>query len=445
MLQDHLSGRQNVVHTEVGELNKKLDAVAQLFGLEWLQKEGSHPLQLVWRRMDALATSELLNFGDAIEQLLRESPKWLEGQVDIIKSGDIGNVQGAIFEILALNLFSRQFCKVIPATKDLPGFDGTLVLSDGARVLVSLKNHGLSSYEREFRNSAKDFDGHFQQALTNRGLCDTEIRVLAPKPMTSKLWEQLKQDTDLCLDRFASGQSGGAIKGPYQIVLKPIDASYHPTSKFFLSSSCLILAPHHVNEQKKFVEDVRKGCANLLKHTESIEGDICRLILLRLSATASLSECREWAQWYFNEYPSDPLDVILLYQTVPVGNNLSDTTGIAHYFAPVVGPSFTKWQTNASEHPRRLPSMSVLVGSIAVDQAGLILANGTGSLDISRYYAYQRADIYRKLDISCGATEGLLSNPAPGVMIHLVLEQHGELVRCLSMITERDKALTLLP
>jgi len=39
----------------------------------------------------------------------------------------------------------------------------------------------------------------------------------------------------------------------------------------------------------------------------------------------------------------------------------------------------------------------------------------------------------------------VLSNPAPGVMVHLVVEQNGQVVRCIKMNAREDKALTLLP
>ena len=115
MVTNYLSKRQNVVQGATTELNAKLAALALAFDETWLKADSGHPLQALWRRQDALATNELLNFGDAMERLHQEAPAWLKGQVRVIKTGDAGQSAGAIFEVLALNLFSRQFCRVIPA------------------------------------------------------------------------------------------------------------------------------------------------------------------------------------------------------------------------------------------------------------------------------------------------------------------------------------------
>ncbi|HEX4196311.1 MAG TPA: hypothetical protein VHZ26_02625 [Caulobacteraceae bacterium] len=139
MTADYLAGRQNVVGVPKEELNGKLAALAEVFDLDWLSANGSHPLQTLWKRVDVLATNELLNFGDAVERLRGESADWLRGQVDKVKTGDAGESAGALFEILGLNLFSRDACQVIPAPRAKPGFDGTLVLPDESRILVSIK------------------------------------------------------------------------------------------------------------------------------------------------------------------------------------------------------------------------------------------------------------------------------------------------------------------
>ncbi|TXL70492.1 hypothetical protein FHP25_34265 [Vineibacter terrae] len=55
--------------TSPGELNGKLEAIATAFGLDWLEEAGESPIQVFWKRKDALATNEFLNFGDAIERL----------------------------------------------------------------------------------------------------------------------------------------------------------------------------------------------------------------------------------------------------------------------------------------------------------------------------------------------------------------------------------------
>ncbi|MFS8112879.1 hypothetical protein QD460_14255 [Rhizobium jaguaris] len=445
MLKDYLSRRQNVVQGEASELNTKLRAIAIAFDEAWLNSADTHPLQSLWQRQDALATNELLNFGDAVECLQREEHAWLKGQVRAIKTGDAGQSAGAIFEILALNLFSRQSCRVVPAPASMPGFDGTLLLNDDSRVFVSVKNHGLSSREREFLAEAKAIDEEFRALLKAQGLRDLEVNVLAAKHLDSGLFTGLKTDIAQCLSEFMAGRQGGTLDRPYRIFLRNMAPQYGALSAFGLSSSCRIMAPIAPNEQANFEDAIRKGCNNLYKHINSETGDVCRMIILRLSNTASIAKCHDWARWYFEEYPDDPIDVILLYQSGVTTDAASDTSSITHYISFIPGPHFDNWRRKPDGSVRHLPNLSVLVGTISTQQPTMRLVDDEGNtLDMSGYYVYQRADAYKKVDFRDGATTNL-SNPASGIMIHAIFEHDGAAVMTISSKAEREKVLALLP
>jgi hypothetical protein len=161
--------------------------------------------------------------------------------VHVIKSGDAGQSAGAIFEVLALNLFSRQFCRVIPAPDSMPGFDGTLVLNDDSRVLVSVKNHGMSSREQEFLAEAEAFDGEFKALLNAQGLRDVEVTILSAKYLDAAAFRSLKTDIVNCVTDVKEGRLGGELDRPYTIFLKPIVPKRGSLSVFAASSSCQIM------------------------------------------------------------------------------------------------------------------------------------------------------------------------------------------------------------
>jgi hypothetical protein len=445
VVKDYLSNRVNVVQRPAAELNAKLAALALAFDETWLKADHGRPLQVLWRRQDALATNELLNFGDAVERFHQEAPAWLTGQVRVIKTRDAGQSAGAIFEILGLNLFSRQSCRLIPAPDSRPGFDGTLVLNDDSRVLVSLKNHGMSSREREFLAEAKAFDEEFKAQLNAHGLRDCEVMILGANYLDAAAFRSLKTDIANCLTDLKKGKLGGQADRPHTISLKPIVPKQGSLSAFGASSSCRIMSPLAPNEQANFEDAIRKGCENLYRQTGTETGEFCRMIILRLSNTASISKCREWATWYFSEYPADPVDVVMLYQSVVTTNVASDTSSITHSVATVTGPRFQTWQRRKDGSVRRLPNMSFFVGVISNEQPRLLLtSDGVNGIELSNYYMYQRADLYQKVELP-GVTTGNLSNPASGVMIHAVFEQNGAPVMTLSPKVERDKVLALLP
>ncbi len=253
MSTEYLAQRQNVVKGAPEELNAKLAALAVAFDEAWLAADDGHSLQSLWARRDALATNELLNFGDAVQRLQAESPDWLAGQVDTIKTGDAGQSAGAIFEIIALNLFSRNFCKVEPAPRAKPGFDGTLILNDGSRILISVKNHGLSSPERAFQARSKALDDTFQAQLARHGLKGVEANVLAKQHLDDTAWMSLTSDIDACLAQAKSGQRGGALNRPYAIVLKGMEDQYGPLSTGGLTSMCRVMSPLALTCRRKRV------------------------------------------------------------------------------------------------------------------------------------------------------------------------------------------------
>lgn len=445
MKKDYLAGRQNAVQADLQELNDKLAALAEVFGEKWLKTDGGHPLQVLWGRQDAAATNELINFGSAVQRLRMESCLWLKGQVRLIKTGEAGQSAGAIFEIIALSLFSRDSCHVIPAPESTPGFDGTVVLDDGARILVSVKNHGTSAREREFLENARVFDTEFQAQLAIQAFRDLEVNILATRHLDAYDFRSLSADIAMCLREIQAGGTGRNLQRPYFITLNSMADQYGPLSTLATSSGCRIISPVAKNEQANFEEAVRKACTNLYSHTKTETGDVCRMVILRLSNSASMARCKDWANWYFNEYPADPIDVILLYQAAVITDLEKDTSTIAHHVTAITGPRFPQWQRRTDGTVRRLPDMSVAVGVVSPEQSVVrLVGKNHEAIDMRDHYIYQRVDVFQKVDF-VGVAQAALSNPAPGIVIHAVFEENGEYRMTLSPKVNREKTLILLP
>jgi hypothetical protein len=445
MTKDYLADRQNAVQADPEELNAMLATLVEVLGGDWLSADGGHPLQMLWGRRDALATSELLNFGDAVQRLHQESPGWLKGQVRLVKTGEAGQSAGALFEIIALSLFSRNSCRVIPASEGMPGFDGTVVLKDGARILISVKNHGMSTREREFLGNARAFDTEFQAQLATQSLRDVELNILATRSLNAGDFRSLEADIANCLREIKAGGTGRTLERPYFITLKGMVAQYGPLSAFATSSGCRIMSPLAKNEQSNFEDAIRKGCANLYAYTKEEAGDVCRMIILRLSNAASMGRCKDWANWYFNEYPADPVDVILLYQAAVITDMAKGTSSIVHHVTTITGPRYPRWQRRTDGSMRQLPDMSFPVGALSLEQSIMrLMADNQEAVDLGNYYCYQRVDVFQKVEF-IGTTQATLSNPAPGIVVHAVFEQNGVPVMSLSPKVDREMALTLLP
>jgi hypothetical protein len=204
--------------------------------------------------------------------------------------------------------------------------------------------------------------------------------------------------------------------------------------------SYLFQVAYHPNEQKNFFENIRKGIANLEDHQRSVPPEVCRTLLLRLSASASIADCLEWAKWYLNEYPDTAVELILLYQAVPAVLDIArNISGITHCVVPVQGPRFQAWQ---SADPKRRFVMRTLIGTVVDKPTRMILTDGQGDqVPIDGMYFYQRGDIYRFYPAGPAPVSVGISAPSPGILIHADIEGLG----AMQMKAPANPELLLLP
>ena len=191
---DYLSNRLHALpEADRTELNARLDAVATRFGVQWLALDHGNPVQALWSRKDADSTNELLLLGDAIVNLSAADTAWVTRQIDDIKGGDAGTRAGALFELLGLNLFSQAGQRVVPAPAGNPGYDASVVFGDGSSLMLSIKNHGISRRESDFRVSAEQAKDVFVAACEARRQ-RAFLRIATTKYPTEADWDRLRND-----------------------------------------------------------------------------------------------------------------------------------------------------------------------------------------------------------------------------------------------------------
>jgi hypothetical protein len=205
-----------------------------------------------------------------------------------------------------------------------------------------------------------------------------------------------------------------------------------------MSYGFMLAAPFHQNEQKNFEDNIRKGIANLEKQCATVKPDVCRTLLMRLSATASMSECRKWLSDYLAQYPETKVELVILYQAAPAADLNTNKTSITHFFLPMPGPIFSRWQ--AGKASRRF-SIHPLVGTVQLNPTEIVLFDGVRAMPFPAHYVFQRADVFHYYDSSKGPVNANPSSPAPGVFHHVVI---GDLPP-LGMRASEDGRLLLLP
>lgn len=430
---DYLSQRQNAITTDpeiIIELNGHLETIATEFGLPWLERTSGSPVQELWKARDAQATNELLILGHAIQNLKKVDAGWTRRQIAQMKTGSIGEQSGAAFEIIGLNLFAGPGQRIAPAPTNKPGYDGSVFFDDGASLMVSIKNHGITSHETTFLAKAEEIRSEFVEGLRTEGAKSAKMRAISQRHPTTADWAALRGH----VREFPSGKP--PEESPvWAGCVDPLPAEYSPLSSKHVSYAFILTAPFHPNEQKNFQDNIRKGIANMEKHCAAVAPDVCRTLLMRLSATASMPDCEKWANDYFVQYPNTKVELILLYQAVPAVDLQTKKSSITHYFLSVTGPNFVRWQK-----PSRRFVIHPLIGTIQQNPSWMIMSDGERTAPLDGHYVFQRGEIFRFFDLANGPVNAELSNPAPGVFINAVI---GDMA--LEMRAPKTPRLLLLP
>jgi len=269
------------------------------------------------------------------------------------------------------------------------------------------------------------------------------LRILCQGRLDAAQWVKLKQDVKDILNGQLDGTAAKhRVRGAWNIVLKNIAPEYQPLSTTRISSVVFICAGAHKNEQNKFIEDLRKGCSNLVEHTKDQPDSACPVLFVRLCANASLSNCAEWARHYFAQFPTERVGLILLYQAAVVTSDKS--TSIAHYFLPILGPQLETWAHPAGKPVRRLPNLAVLIGVTFGAASRKVIQTDGGQIPLDDAYVYQRGDIYRFYRFEGPGLQAHLSNPAPRINIHAEIGDDSRST-VLELISPETGELRLLP
>jgi hypothetical protein len=434
---DHLARRQNPVSTKpTSELNRWLEVLADELGLEWLNASGNNPVQQLWQRADWLATSELLTLGEAVQNLLRSDAAWTRRSLNEMKASDPGTRSGATFEVLGLNLFQGPYT-VVPARANHPGYDGEIVFEDGSSLILSIKNHGMSSGERDFKEHATSVDRILQEALVRRSMNGFRQRIIATRNPGASDWKTLEDR----MDDILGGRVSPDATDPWSGLLEPIEARFRPLSDSHLSYALILAAPYHPNEQKNFYSNIQKGIGNLTKHHSKVDSDVCRGLLLRISETANLLDCAAWAQEYFRDFQDTSIEVIFLYQVAVATDQVKDISFIVHYFIPVFGPKFATWHADKKE--RRL-IIRPLIGRVLRAPSRMVMSSGSGTqqLAINGHYLFQHGNIFPFYQIGKRPLNISLSTPAPGVSVMPVINRLGTLGAMSGVLGTIDRSAT---
>jgi hypothetical protein len=153
-------------------------------------------------------------------------------------------------------LFASHGQQVHPAPRGNPRFDADVSLRD-MHFRISLKNFGAPSREKEFENQSEVVREEILKATLANGMCWIGMLIEANEYPVRADWDiLLGQVPALIRNRKGMLQVGNRWKVLLHDAPPGLDNSK-------LSSSILVVSPHHKNERKNFMDKIEMQCLDL--------------------------------------------------------------------------------------------------------------------------------------------------------------------------------------
>jgi hypothetical protein len=393
--------------------------IAQCFGDGWLKTEtGSHTLQLLWNRRDALSTNELFTFGSSLIAAEKASADWLNGQIKLVRGNNENNQRGAIFEILVVGYMAcRQ--KVTPARAYQPGYDIDIETKNGSRYRVSLKRYSQSSHEKQFRKKAEIAETKFLGGL-KQSHRNALIYIEANEYPGESAWQQLYQAIYQIASNFQGYKRITEINGKWLVGILPlVPTPNEEFSRTNISYSFVCASPYHKNEQSNFLSKLGSAISNLERFTAS-NAEAMPIIILQLPVTASASTLTAWTEEYLNTNPSSSVEAVFFWQPYTASDGSMLSSHIAYFFSAAVSQSF---RTKAKQRPE----FEVPVGIVTTQPPEWRLQSDIGERPLPEQYVYQKGKHYvsARKD-AAGTFVANVTRKAPGIESIAVFDLNGQ-------------------
>ncbi|MEM6816208.1 MAG: hypothetical protein AAF600_17765 [Bacteroidota bacterium] len=433
--------RRSSISISESELEEFMKVLTDSLGEEWLNADTNHPLQVLWKRNDELATNELYSLAYAIKVLSEIDPSWTRKQIDTVKVKDRNNSQGAIFEFLGLNMIHNPTEHPVKPTKlNQAGYDGLLTKSDSSEIRVSIKNYGISSFQRSFEKKAKSVETKMIGLLKKYKYPPVQILLDFPDSYPNdRDWKMLEDRLD---GIFKSQRTADE---PFTALVEPLDPkvelSRENNRKIFIitvypfkvkekefhekfhSYTLMISARYHKNEHQNLYSKMDNACSNLAKHSASEDEHVTNSLLLHLPETISLDQCTKWLDDYFEEFPNKPISIVFLYQPTVAVILETNQTAINHCF---------KFYLRKGKKINGNYKFCIPVGLISNESTKMLyiaeFPNGQKqTIPLEDRYIYQHGEHYMKMKPDGkGRFQGNIKKLGSGVHTSVVLEIPGQ-------------------
>jgi len=412
------------------EIEETFKAINDYFTAEWLASGDEHPVQILWKRKDHLASKELYILGKAIIIMSCINDSWVRENINNIKNNDINNIAGTTFEFVGLSYLYSDNQTPNPKPANYPSIDATLSFSNNVNINLSLKNYSKSSHERSFIQISQQFEKTLvDYCKKNKGYKTLAVYIdFFHHFPTESDWDLLFGSFIDVLDKYDNNNRVFGIKDLCMIAIRNLDEDEsHYFDKEF-SYTVTVSSVYHKNEIKNLWSKLDDACGNLKKYAPVPDENNVNFVYIRIPNNIDFDVCLEWAKLYFEQFSSKEIHGIIFYQPSIVTNIENDTTSLQHAFTLYLTDEYTQW--NKDKNIRIETKIPVGIGTNKSSKWMLNINDKT--IDFGQRYVHQSGHHYIKSQKdSNGSFTGFITKKAPGVFTHAVFEMipgHPEMI-----------------
>ncbi len=335
-------GRVDVIG-DIGKFNDILEKIVKYFGKEWLESSEDHPLKLLWKRHDALASLELSIFGDCIIQSEKMNEERTKDFVKKIKTSDPKGIRGNVYEVLAGAIFQNpEYHTVEFAPLGQKAYDLIINLNGGKKINLSVKNLGIDRCD-EFVRKSREVELIIQSKirigfLTNIMIIkDKTTNVMFPEipdwgNLETELSHVLELPPEPKLDYIKNEKKGWTIfKNERGRTVEPFSGMGINGQPYNLKASyaLMLFAPLHKNDPQNFINKLE-----LSKFEAFPEGDMSlNAVFAHVPLEINLNTCENKIKEYMEreENQDIPVSIFILYQPTVINLDVNKLA-LAHCY-----------------------------------------------------------------------------------------------------------------
>lgn len=390
-------------------IESALATVERHFTRQWLtQTPIMSPLQQLWQRDELESRLELHWLGSALERLEPIDRAWLADQVHKARGTDANNRRGAIFEIVGLAMFAGEGRELVPAPRNMRGYDGHLTFEDNAKVLLSIKSLGRTRYAREVDELGMRTLQNVRAHADGRGVPWFGVLIEATKYITKEDW--LRLERTLC-----ANIQNGHTRTPLVQQADPWNILWQPQpdwiSKQIVSSQMTVIVPFHQNEIRIYHDKLEQQIGKVGQQLAGQHANAA-IVCARVDDSASIPDLESWAEDYLERHRHGPVDELFFYQPAMLIER--EKTSLSHYIGQFARPQLQR------------PALRLGVpAGIRLTKPSYVRLNS--GEPVTDRYIFQCGDLYRSVGMEAGLpVEANLGVTGMNIRVHAALESGGE-------------------